>query len=184
MFGHNIQEPGLPDRLSVLFSARADRNQANSAILSITSHFKRATKNLFHARRLPLSQLVTIRNMISSRSLTTSQMADPACCSKRSIITFRPTSECSATFEHPANPGGRPSMITPVVLEAMCEHLPEKPDLYLDEIADDMADFLLDDFRCWYPFSPSDVHFDCGTKARSYLYQLFVSLGLHRRIWL
>lgn len=40
------------------------------------------------APRLALSQLEMIRDMIISRSLTTSQMAEAVGCSKRSIITI------------------------------------------------------------------------------------------------
>lgn len=40
-------------------------------------------------------------------------------------------------------PGGRPCVITSVILEALCDHLLEKPDLYLDE----MAEFLYDEFK-------------------------------------
>ncbi|THC87200.1 hypothetical protein EYZ11_013353 [Aspergillus tanneri] len=40
------------------------------------------------APRLAPSQLVMIRDMISSKSLTTSHMAEAAGCTKRSIITI------------------------------------------------------------------------------------------------
>ena len=42
----------------------------------------------------------------------------------------------------PPNKGGRPRSITPVMLEALCDRLLEKPTLYLDEI----AIFLWDEF--------------------------------------
>jgi hypothetical protein len=42
----------------------------------------------------------------------------------------------------PLMPGGRPRMITPLMLEALCDHLLEKPNLYLDK----MAEFLHDEF--------------------------------------
>lgn len=42
----------------------------------------------------------------------------------------------------PLTPGGRPRSITPLILEALCDYLLEKPDLYLDE----MAEFLYDEF--------------------------------------
>jgi transposase len=93
------------------------------------------------APRLAPSQLVMIRGMISSKSLTTSQMAEAAGCSKLSIITIS-TNLNVWRRPSPLIPGGRPRMITPVMLEALCEHLLEKPGLYLDE----MAEFLHDEF--------------------------------------
>ena len=42
----------------------------------------------------------------------------------------------------PLIPGGRPRVISPVMLEALCDHLLEKPDLYLNE----MTEFLYDEF--------------------------------------
>jgi hypothetical protein len=42
----------------------------------------------------------------------------------------------------PLIPGGRPRIISPAMLEALCDHLLEKPDLYFDE----MAGFLYDEF--------------------------------------
>jgi transposase len=84
-----------------------------------------------------------IRDMIDSRSLTTSEMAEAAGCSKRSIITISNNLRMFGDVRAPLIPGGRPRMITPFMLEALCEHLIEKPDLYLDEI----ADFLYDEFE-------------------------------------
>lgn len=43
----------------------------------------------------------------------------------------------------PYNGGGRPRTITGPIMDALCEHLREKPDLYLDE----MAVFLWDEFK-------------------------------------
>jgi transposase len=93
------------------------------------------------APRLAPSQLVMIRDMIDSRSLTTLEMAEAA--SKRSIITISNNLRMFGDVRAPLIPGGRPRMITPFMLEALCEHLIEKSDLYLDE----MADFLYDEFE-------------------------------------
>lgn len=89
-------------RLSAGLSARTDPDPscclaplANSSTLGDS-----ATKTVM-APRLAPSQLVMIRDMIESRSLTTSEMAEAAGCSKRSIITISNNSECSAMFEHP-----------------------------------------------------------------------------------
>lgn len=49
----------------------------------------------------------------------------------------------AALAQAPPIKGGRPRSITPLMLEALCEHLLEKPDLYLDE----MALFLWDEFE-------------------------------------
>lgn len=40
-----------------------------------------------------------------------------------------------ASVKAPPNIGGRPRSITLVMLEALCDHLLDKPTLYLDEIA-------------------------------------------------
>jgi hypothetical protein len=37
-------------------------------------------------------------------------------------------------FESPLIRGGRPRIISPVMLERLCDHLLEKPYLYLDEM--------------------------------------------------
>jgi hypothetical protein len=39
------------------------------------------------------------------------------------------------SVEAPWNGGGRPRSVTPMMLEALREHLLEKPDRYLDEMA-------------------------------------------------
>ena len=95
------------------------------------------------APRLAPSQLVMIRDMIDSRSLTTSEMHEAAGCSKHSIITISNNLRMFGDIRAPLIPGGRPRMITPFTLEALCDHLIEKPDLYLDE----MAYFLYDEFE-------------------------------------
>lgn len=43
----------------------------------------------------------------------------------------------------PPNKGGRPRSLTPIMVKALCNHLLEKPHLYLDE----MAIFLWDEFQ-------------------------------------
>lgn len=83
-----------------------------------------------------------IRDMVSSKSLTTSQMVEAAGCSKCSIITIRANRQMFGDARAPLISGGHPRVITPVMLEALCDHLLEKPDLYLDE----MAEFLCNEF--------------------------------------
>src|SRR2546429_8662725 len=48
-----------------------------------------------------------------------------------------------APLKPPSNGVGRPRSVTPPMLDALCEHLLEKPNLYQDE----MAIFLWDEFE-------------------------------------
>jgi transposase len=95
------------------------------------------------APRLAPSQLVMIRDMINSRSLTTLEIAEAASYSKRSIITISNNLRMFSDVRAPLIAGDRPRMITLLMLETLCEHLLEKPDLYLDEI----AEFLYNEFE-------------------------------------
>jgi transposase len=70
-------------------------------------------------------------------------MVEAAGYSKRSIITISNNLRMFGDVRVPLIPGGRPRVITPVMLEALCEYLLEKPDLYLDET----AEFLYDEFN-------------------------------------
>jgi transposase len=94
------------------------------------------------APRLVSSQLTMIRDMISSKSLTTLQIAKAAGCSKRSIITISTNLRIFGDVRAPPIPGGRPRVISPFMLNGLCDHLLKKPDLYLDEI----AEFLYEEF--------------------------------------
>jgi transposase len=71
-----------------------------------------------------------------------SQMAKAAGCSKRTILRISSNMRTFGSAKAPPNKGGRPRSINPVMLEALCDHLLEKPNLYLDE----MALFLWDEF--------------------------------------
>jgi hypothetical protein len=73
-------------------------------------------------------------------------MADAAGCSKRSIKSIRSNLRCFGTTKAPPNGSGRRRSITPPtggMLQALQQHLLEKPGLYLDE----MALFLWDEFE-------------------------------------
>ncbi|KAL2005970.1 hypothetical protein VTN00DRAFT_9624 [Thermoascus crustaceus] len=94
------------------------------------------------APNLKPPQLELIHRMIQSKSLTTSQMAYVADCSKQSIIKIGSSLRVFGNVRAPRNGVGRPRSITPPMLEALCEHLMEKPTLYQDE----MAVFLWDEF--------------------------------------
>lgn len=81
--------------------------------------------------------------MIQSRSLTTSQMAEAAECSEPTIKNIRRNLRLFGSVHAPPNRIGRRRSITPLMLEALCKHLLEKPGLYLDE----MVLFLWDEFQ-------------------------------------
>lgn len=91
----------------------------------------------------PPSKLDMIRDMILSKSLTTSQMAEAAECSTRSIINIRNNLRHFGSVRAPFTRVGRRRSITPLVLEVLCDHLLEKPGLYVEE----MAVFLGDEFQ-------------------------------------
>jgi transposase len=95
------------------------------------------------APRLPPSKLYFIRDMIESRSLTTSEMAEQAKCSHRTIKNIRKNLRQLGSVHAPTNRVGRRRTITPRILEALSDHLVFRPGLYLDEI----AYFLWDEFE-------------------------------------
>lgn len=95
------------------------------------------------APRLPTSKLHLIRDMIESQSFTTSQMAEEAESTKLTVINIRRNLRQFGTIYAPQTRTGRKQTVTPLMIKALCEHLSEKPGLYLDE----MAVFLWDEFR-------------------------------------
>ena len=94
------------------------------------------------APNLAHSQHALVHDMITSRSLTASQMGDVAGCSERSIKYIRANVRLFGSTTAPPNRGGRPPTITPPMLAALREHLLEKP----NEDLDDMAIYLWDEF--------------------------------------
>ena len=85
-----------------------------------------------------------IRDMIySDQRLTNSQISKAAKCTPRSVSRIRSNLRCFGHVKAPPNGIGRRRRMTPPMVEALCEHLIEKPDLYQDE----MAVFLWDEFR-------------------------------------
>lgn len=94
------------------------------------------------APRLPPSKLHLIRDMIECQSFTTSQMAEEAECTKVTIINIRRNLRQFGTIYAPQTRIGRKRTMTPLMINALCDHLSEKPGLYLDE----MAVFLWDEF--------------------------------------
>lgn len=96
------------------------------------------------ARNLQAWQRKVIVHMtLSQKKLTISQMAKVAKCSERSVTNIRRNMRVFGDSRSPTVPAGQPSIITPVMLDALCDHLAEKPGLYVEE----MALFLWDEFK-------------------------------------
>jgi transposase len=83
-----------------------------------------------------------IYDMIRSGELSISEMAG---CNKNTILRISSNIQMFCSVKALSNKGGRPRSITPIILEALCDHLFEKPGLYLDE----MAIFLWDEFNIY-----------------------------------
>jgi transposase len=94
------------------------------------------------APNLASSKHDLIRDMIFDKKLKTNKIAEAAECSERSIKAIRSNIHHYGTTKAPPNGGGRPRSVTPLMIDALCEHLLEKPGLYLEE----MATFLWDEF--------------------------------------
>ena len=71
------------------------------------------------------------------------EIADVIGCSERSVFSIQSNLRHFGSTKAPSNGVGRPRSITPPMLDALCEYLLEKPDLYRDE----MVLFLLDEFN-------------------------------------
>jgi transposase len=94
------------------------------------------------APHLATSQHPLIRDMILDGTLTAAQMATVTDCSKRSVKAIRSNLRHFHSIKATANGGGTRRSITPPMLDALREHLLEKPGLYQEE----MALFLWDEF--------------------------------------
>jgi len=96
------------------------------------------------APHLAESQHVLIGSMIESESsFKAKEIATVAGCSRRSVHRIRSNIRDFGSTRAPPNSVGRPRSITPPMLDALCEHLLEKPELYQEE----MVLFLLDEFK-------------------------------------
>lgn len=95
------------------------------------------------APRLSPSKRQFISDMIQGQSLTRYRMADAAECSEQTIKNIRRNLRLFGNVHAPPNRVGRRRSITPLMLEALFDHLLEKPGLYLDE----MAIFLWDELQ-------------------------------------
>lgn len=87
------------------------------------------------APRLPPSKLHLIRDMIESQSLSISKMAEEAECSQATIINIRVNLQQFRSVHAPLTRIGRKRTVISLMIEALYEHLSEKPGLYLDEMA-------------------------------------------------
>lgn len=87
------------------------------------------------ALKLLSPKLHLICDMVESQSLATSQMAEEAECSKVTIINLRRNLRHFGSFHAPPTSGGRKRSVTPLIVDALCDHLSEEPALYLDEMA-------------------------------------------------
>jgi transposase len=81
--------------------------------------------------------------MIESQSFTTSELAELAECNKLTIINIRRNLRQFGNIYAPQTRVGRKRTVTPLMIEALCDHLFEKPGLYLEE----MAELLWDEFH-------------------------------------
>ena len=86
------------------------------------------------APNLALSQHNLIHDMILDGNLRTIEMAKAAGCSKTSISHIQLNICYFGSARAPWNGGGRRPSITPPMLDALREHLLEKPELYQDEM--------------------------------------------------
>ena len=94
------------------------------------------------APNLAESQHAQIRDMILSNR-PAAEIADVVGCSERSVFAIKSNPRGFGSTKAPSNGVGRPRSITPPMLDALCEHLLEKPGLYQDEI----VLFVLDEFN-------------------------------------
>jgi len=83
-----------------------------------------------------------INIVIPSKSKDT-EIAEAAGCTPRSVRAIRWKTRFLGTPRAPRNSPGRKRSITPSMLNALCEHLLEKPGLYQSE----MIVFLWDEFE-------------------------------------
>jgi len=84
-----------------------------------------------------------IRHMIVAGSLTNYQIAEVAGCSSRNISAMRRKLRCFGSTHAPHNGGRRRRSIEPMMCDAICQYLLEKPNLYRDEL----VVFLWDEFE-------------------------------------
>lgn len=72
--------------------------------------------------------------MLENESFTASKMAEQAECSKQTIINIRNNLRQFRSIYAPQTRVGQKRTVTPLMIDALCDHLSEKPGLYLEEI--------------------------------------------------
>jgi hypothetical protein len=73
--------------------------------------------------------------MVYSGELSVLEMAEAAGCHRSTILRISSNIRMFGNVKALHNKDGRRRRITPVMLEALCDHLLEKPTLCLDEMA-------------------------------------------------
>lgn len=94
------------------------------------------------APNLAESQHAQIRDMILANP-PAAEIANVVDCSERSVFAIKSNLRLYGSTKAPSNGVGRPRSITPLILDALCEYLLEKPGLFRDE----MVLFVLDEFN-------------------------------------
>jgi hypothetical protein len=62
-------------------------------------------------------------------------MAKVTKCSERSVTNVRKNMWLFGSAKSPQIPAGRQPNIAPVMVDDICDHVAEKPDLYIEEMA-------------------------------------------------
>lgn len=99
-------------------------DRATCPVLAEANQLPRMAPNLAESR------YAEIRNMILSKSLNAAQMAKVASCSDCSVRAILSNLRYFGLTKAPSNSVGWPRSVTPPMLDALCEHLLEKPNLY------------------------------------------------------
>jgi transposase len=84
-----------------------------------------------------------IIHMIRSKKFTMQQIADAAKCSRRSVSNIHRKLQKFGSARPCLVHAGRPPTFTPLMLDALCEHLAQQPGSYID----DMVTFLWKEFN-------------------------------------
>lgn len=74
-------------------------------------------------------------HMICSKRLGNPQIAQIAICSERTVTELCRKLRLYGTTRPQLVCAGRPPSITSLMLEALCDRLTEKPELYIEEVA-------------------------------------------------
>jgi hypothetical protein len=83
------------------------------------------------APNLAESQHALIKDMSHSKQFKAEEIADVARCSPRAIYRIKKNHCCFGSTKALSNGVGRPRSITPLMLDALCKHLLDKPWLYI-----------------------------------------------------